>query len=80
MNNIFAVKVLQTFDDFVYESVDECRLKTCLILLYEVEQIMLEILEDKIYFSLFLEGFLNTDNIVSFEHFKHFDLSLYSLA
>ena len=74
------MKVLQTFDDLVYELVDECGLETFLILLYEVEQIMLKILEDKIYFSLFLECFLNTDNIVSFEHFKHFDLSLYSFA
>lgn len=39
---------------------------------------MSEELENKVDFSFFFECLSDSNNIITFEHFKHFDLSLYS--
>ena len=47
-----------------------------LIAFYEIEEIVLEVLENEINFAFLFEGLFDVDHVVSFEHFQHFYLSL----
>jgi hypothetical protein len=47
-----------------------------LVDLYQVEQVLWEVLEDKVNFALFFEGLPDTDDVVAFEHFEHLNFSL----
>jgi hypothetical protein len=70
------MQVLQALDDLIEEFGDEGRVKAVFVLFDKIEQIAVEVFEDKIYLSLLLEGLLNTDHIVAFEHLEHFYFSL----
>lgn len=76
MDDIFGVEVLQTFDNFIDQDVDELRVESVFVPFDEVEKVVLEVLENEVYFSFFFEGLFDTDDELSFEHFEHFDLSL----
>ena len=39
------------------------------ILFYKIEEIALEVLKNEIDFALFLEGLLDANDVVSFQHF-----------
>ena len=76
MNDIFRVQVLKALDDFIDDFVDKFGVESLLIPFDEIEEVMCEVLEDEIDFSFFLEGLLDVDDVVSFEHFEHLDLPL----
>ncbi len=42
----------------------------------QVEQVLREVLKDKVNFALFLKGLPDTDNMVTFEHFEHLNFAL----
>ena len=76
MDDVFRMQVLQALDDLIEEFGDEGRVKAVFVLFDKIEQIAVEVFEDKICLSLLLEGLLNTDYIVAFEHLEHFYFSL----
>lgn len=79
MNDVLGVKVLNAFDDLVNDKVYEFRIQTVVEFLYEVEQVVVEVLEDEVDLSFFLECFLDADHVLTLEHLEHFDFSLYGL-
>ena len=52
------MQVLQALDDLIEEFGDEGRVKAVFVLFDKIEQIAVEVFEDKIYLSLLLEGLL----------------------
>ena len=77
MDDVFRMQVLQTLDDLVYDLVDEFGVKTLLVPLDKVEEIMCKVLEYEVDFPLLFEGLLDVDHEISFQHFEHLDLPLY---
>ena len=61
MDNVFGVEVLQTFDYFIDEEVDERGLESVFISFDEVEESVLEVFEDEIDFAFLFEGLLDSD-------------------
>ena len=47
-----------------------------LILLNQIQQIVLEVLKNKINLAFLLEGLFDAYNVLTFKHFQHLDLSL----
>jgi hypothetical protein len=76
MDDVFRVKVLNAFNYFIDENIDEFRVQSMLILFDKIEQIALEVLKNEVDFSFLLEGLLDTHHIISLQHFQHFYLSL----
>jgi hypothetical protein len=47
-----------------------------LIHLNQVEQVLREMLKNKVDFAFFFEGLTDSDDMITFKHFKHFDFAL----
>lgn len=80
MDDVLGVEVLEALDDLVDDAADELSLEAVFVFLDEVEQVAIEVFEDKVDLSLFLEGLFDANHVISFQHLQHLYLTLDGLA
>lgn len=73
MDDVFGVEVVNAFDDFVDELVDEFGVQAMFELFDEIEQIAFKVLEYEIDLALLLEGLLDAHHVVALQHLQHLD-------